>query len=591
MVLSCGNEQGLAAAVTSVLEQGVPVETVVVNSNGGGAAETLRAAGIRVPVWECEERLNPGAARNIGIGMTSAPFVSFLAADCLAEPGWAAARLECHRAGATAVASAITNADAGDPVADASYLLLFHTRMPGTPPSERLAYGASYARWLFDRFGLFREDLRTGEDSDLHERLAGVEIEWSSRVRTAHRHPRRLAAMAREHVARGRRMARSSEARFGAPIRRLIVRAALANVRLGARASRQLAADRRHRLRVIARLPVGGLAYAAGAATAGSRRPSLADRVRRTFADVPVPSAGPSLPRRRTRLFAVLAVRDELEALPQCLADLTREVDAVVALDDGSSDGSGEWLERHPDVVEVIRLPANRGSWREMENHRLMVEAAIRHGAEWILAVDADDRLEPGFRTRAERVIARGGLLGFRAYAIRRRELWEGGNRYRCDGVWGRKTVVRLFEARGPLDFSHAELHADKAPLSAMLPGLKRFPLADLETYHLAMLTADMRAARRRRYEHLDPQARWQRIGYAYMTDETGLELHELAPGRGWAHWLREALSVVLAAGLRRRGRAAAAVQSRAAPSASEERVAARRSPPRGGRSRPAGRR
>ena len=38
-------------------------------------------------------------ARNAGVVATSAPFVAFLAADCVAQPGWAAARL-AHRFGA-----------------------------------------------------------------------------------------------------------------------------------------------------------------------------------------------------------------------------------------------------------------------------------------------------------------------------------------------------------------------------------------------------------------------------------------------------------------------------------------------------------
>lgn len=48
-------------------------------------------------------RLLPGAVRNLGIAATSAPYVSFLAADCRAERGWAAGRLAAHRAGAPAV--------------------------------------------------------------------------------------------------------------------------------------------------------------------------------------------------------------------------------------------------------------------------------------------------------------------------------------------------------------------------------------------------------------------------------------------------------------------------------------------------------
>src|SRR5688572_15177048 len=81
VVLALGNPPELAAAVRSLLDQGEPLEVVVVNSAGGGAAATLAAAGLAVPVVERPERLLPGAARNLGIAATRAPFVAFLAAD------------------------------------------------------------------------------------------------------------------------------------------------------------------------------------------------------------------------------------------------------------------------------------------------------------------------------------------------------------------------------------------------------------------------------------------------------------------------------------------------------------------------------
>lgn len=194
----------LREAVASLLAQDPRPEIVVVNSGGGGAARLV--AGLPVSVIERAETLWPGAARNLGIAATAAPFVAFLAEDCLAAPGWVAARLAAHGAGAEAVASALLPDRNRHPVALAAHLSLFAARLPTTPEPEALRYGCSYTRALLERAGPFREDLRTGEDTEFHARI-GVPIAWAPAVRTIHRADPRLAALFADSAARGARAA------------------------------------------------------------------------------------------------------------------------------------------------------------------------------------------------------------------------------------------------------------------------------------------------------------------------------------------------------------------------------------------------
>lgn len=247
-----------------------------------------------------------------------------------------------------------------------------------------------------------------------------------------------------------------------------------------------------------------------------------------------VPSWGPPWTRpRRTKLVALLAVRNGMRYLPGLLRNVAPQVDGIVALDDGSSDGSAELLAGHEALIELLQNPTDRPEWDEVGNHRALIQAALRHCAEWVVCVDADERLEQHFRTRAERVIARGQLLGYSAYAVRLRELWDDPGQYRVDGIWGQKMVARLFRLREDHEFDARPLHGLKAPLQALRRG--RFPKADLNIYHLAMLRAEDREMRRRRYEEADPNRRWQRIGYEYLTDQSGLTLQSLPPGRGFS--------------------------------------------------------
>jgi GT2 family glycosyltransferase len=207
VVLSHGNEPGLLDAVRSLLTQEEPLEIVVVNSGGGDVEATLRRAGVALPIVTRKERLFVGAARNLGIAATHAPYVAFLATDCWALPGWASGRLREHRRGALAVSAAMVNPYEDDLAAWASHILQAARRMPATDPRRHADYGLSYARMLFARFGLFREDLPIKEDTDLNARLtaAGVAITWAPDVRTAHRYPRSVGALLRDQFIRGAR--------------------------------------------------------------------------------------------------------------------------------------------------------------------------------------------------------------------------------------------------------------------------------------------------------------------------------------------------------------------------------------------------
>jgi hypothetical protein len=149
-------------------------------------------------------------------------------------------------------------------------------------------------------------------------------------------------------------------------------------------------------------------------------------RIRRAVLHHEVPSRSFGLPApRRVRLLSLLAVRNQVDLLPGYVANVGAQVDGIVALDDGSTDGSAEFLEARPEVLQVLRVSPDRAHWDEVGNYRALVAAALGHGAEWLLSLDADERVEQEFRTRCERVIRRGKLLRYTAYATHLFELWD----------------------------------------------------------------------------------------------------------------------------------------------------------------------
>lgn len=270
IVMAYGLRPTLAGAVQSLQAQAHAAEILVVHSGPGDAAAYFRGHGIDVRVVSAPGRLLPGGARNRGIAETTSPIVAFLADDCRATPGWIAERLKAHAAGAPAVASALLSHRPHRPVALAAHLSLFIRRMPLTPANEALCYGASYARDLFTRYGLFRDDMEGGEDTEFHQRLTPEDAPvWCPQVQTIHHGVEHLGAYLRDQSRRGRRMAEAWRA-IGTRTARDVARNALRRTTFIISQSRTVARD--HRLTRLMALPLivaGNVCYAWGALRAG----------------------------------------------------------------------------------------------------------------------------------------------------------------------------------------------------------------------------------------------------------------------------------------------------------------------------------
>jgi glycosyltransferase involved in cell wall biosynthesis len=152
-----------------------------------------------------------------------------------------------------------------------------------------------------------------------------------------------------------------------------------------------------------------------------------------------------SSPARAPRLSAFLIVHDEERYLPGCLDSLRGLADEIVVLDDGSSDRT----------VEIARAAGARVEHREFDDfgHQKQAALALARG-EWVLSIDADERVTPELAEEIRRVLADPAAAD--GYWIRREILYLGA-RLRHGGA-GSDWVLRLAR-RGRTRFALLPVH------------------------------------------------------------------------------------------------------------------------------------
>jgi glycosyltransferase involved in cell wall biosynthesis len=107
------------------------------------------------------------------------------------------------------------------------------------------------------------------------------------------------------------------------------------------------------------------------------------------------------------RLSMLVVARDEAENLAECLAAASWADERVVVVDSSSRDATLRIARRDADIVAV----------REFDNFAGQRNAALGVATgDWVLSVDADERITPALAAEIRLVIADGGagLCGFR---------------------------------------------------------------------------------------------------------------------------------------------------------------------------------
>jgi glycosyltransferase involved in cell wall biosynthesis len=146
------------------------------------------------------------------------------------------------------------------------------------------------------------------------------------------------------------------------------------------------------------------------------------------------------------RLVASLNVRNELgRYLKLSVPALLEFCDEVRVQDDGSDDGSFEWLSEQEGVV----VKRNTGlSWSEHEGvlHQSLFDFTMEACPTHVLAIDADEFVVDGQALREKLKAARGRTFTLRMCEVWKTDPWM----IRTDGGWRAHEVGILYKAPTP---------------------------------------------------------------------------------------------------------------------------------------------
>jgi len=192
---------------------------------------------------------------------------------------------------------------------------------------------------------------------------------------------------------------------------------------------------------------------------------------------------------RRRQVSAIVTTFNEADTIAECLESLTW-CDEILVVDSNSTDATLEIADRF-DGVRVLRRTyygaASQKNW------------AIDHCRhDWILILDADERVTPELRSEIQDILAE--PVAATAYSIKRRTHAMGGL-VRYSG-WQHDRVVRFFR-RGDARYPNRRVHADMKTLQPPV-------VLDAVLDHYMVDTLEEYAQRTRRYAFWGAAQLWR---------------------------------------------------------------------------------
>ena len=201
---------------------------------------------------------------------------------------------------------------------------------------------------------------------------------------------------------------------------------------------------------------------------------------------------------RAFSVVALLPVRNGEADLPGYLESARGFADAVIALDDGSTDGTSKLLEEDPLVEIVLRNEPRESAagWDDARNRRRLLSATELLSPRWVVWLDADERIESADAIVLRSFLERDALPGL-AYGLRLHRMWDD----ECDP--GYRYVYRVHGFEPDQSLPGERLHFNPVPEEIPRRAWLR---TTIRVQHLGSSTPGRIEARRKKYAEADPE-------------------------------------------------------------------------------------
>lgn len=197
------------------------------------------------------------------------------------------------------------------------------------------------------------------------------------------------------------------------------------------------------------------------------------------------------------KLIILLRVKDGMHFLPEWIDNVSKFADEVVAVDNGSTDGTLEMLKKSKIVTKIHETKG----FDEGRDRILTYKMARERKANWLMMLDVDEVFEEGFSRKHVEKLMRSNIYTY--YKFRRFHMIKDKNHYNAEkkNIEGLINPDRLlWRDNSKINFPNKKIHG---ALPTGLKGLWR--VSTWRILHLANLHYDYRVNANLNYAEIDP--------------------------------------------------------------------------------------